>query len=59
MEAFIAKEPPILVGFLALLLINGAVGLTWALFFRETSSGPGGEFNKGVVALRKVGLYSC
>lgn len=53
LEAFIAKEPPILIGFLALLIVNGAVGLTWALFFRETSAGPGGEFGKGVVAVRK------
>lgn len=53
LEAFIAKEPPIVVGFLALLIVNGAVGLAWALFLRETSAGPGGEFGKGVVAVRK------
>ena len=53
MERFLDKEPPVLVAFLALIVINGSVGLTWALFFRETSAGPGGEFGKGVVALRK------
>lgn len=53
LEAFIAKEPPVVVGFLALLIVNGAVGLAWALFLRETSVGPGGEFGKGVVAVRK------
>lgn len=53
LEVFLEKEPPVLVAFLALIVINGSVGLTWALFFRETSAGPGGEFGKGVVALRK------
>ena len=42
-EQFIRKEPPILVGMLAIGVINGFVGLTWALFFRETEAGPGGE----------------
>ena len=28
------------------------MGLTWALFFRETEAGPGGEFGKGVAKLR-------
>ena len=53
LEAFIAKEPPVLVGFLLFFIVNASVGLTWALFFRETSAGPGGEVGKGVVALRK------
>ena len=53
LENFIAKEPPILIGMFFLALINGTIGLFWALFFRETSAGPGGEFGKGVVALRK------
>ena len=52
-ERFIENEPPVLVGFLALFVVNGFIGLTWALFFRETSAGPGGEFGKGIVALRK------
>uniref|UniRef100_A0A7S0T1K2 Uncharacterized protein n=1 Tax=Mantoniella antarctica TaxID=81844 RepID=A0A7S0T1K2_9CHLO len=52
-ETFVEREPPVLVGFLALLCANGAVGLTWALFFRETSVGAGGEVGKGIVALRK------
>lgn len=53
LELFLEKEPPVLVGFLALMLVNGGVGLVWALFFRETAAGPGGEFGKGIVALRK------
>ena len=53
LEMFLAKEPPLLVAFLVLIVINGSVGLTWALFVRETSAGPGGEFGKGIVALRK------
>ena len=52
-EEFLRKEPPVLVGMLAIAVVNGTVGLFWALFFRETSAGPGGEFGKGVVALRK------
>lgn len=52
LEQFLAKEPPILVGMLAIAVINGFVGLTWALFFRETAAGPGGEFGKGVKKLR-------
>ena len=53
LENFIAKEPPILVGMFFLACINGTIGLFWALFFRETAAGPGGEFGKGIVALRK------
>ena len=53
LEDFLRKEPPVLVGMLAIAVVNGTVGLFWALFFRETSAGPGGEFGKGVVALRK------
>lgn len=53
LEDFLRKEPPVLVGMLAIAVVNGAVGLFWALFFRETSAGPGGEFGKGVAALRK------
>ena len=53
LENFIAKEPPILVGMFFLACINGTIGLFWALFFRETVAGPGGEFGKGIVALRK------
>lgn len=52
-EMFLEKEPPIAVFFAGILLINSTVGLTWALFVRETEAGPGGEFGKGVVALRK------
>ena len=52
-EEFLRKEPPVLVGMLAIAVVNGTVGLFWALFFRETSAGPGGEAGKGVVALRK------
>ena len=51
-EQFLAKEPPILVGMAAIAVVNGFVGLTWALFFRETEAGPGGEFGKGVAKLR-------
>jgi hypothetical protein len=51
-EQFLTKEPPILVGMLAIAVINGCVGLTWALFFRETEAGPGGEVGKGVAKLR-------
>jgi len=51
-EQFLAKEPPILVGMAAIATVNGFVGLTWALFFRETEAGPGGEFGKGVAKLR-------
>lgn len=53
LEDFIAKEPPAAVFMFALLIINASVGLFWALFFRETTAGPGGEFGKGVVAVRK------
>ena len=53
LENFIAREPPILVGMFFLACINGTIGLFWALFFRETAAGPGGEFGKGIVALRK------
>ena len=42
-EEFLRKEPPVLVGMLAIAVVNGTVGLFWALFFRETSAGPGGE----------------
>ena len=52
-QIFIAKEPPVAVGFLFLFLLNGIWGVIFTLFIRETSSGPGGEFGKGVVALRK------
>ena len=51
-EQFLAKEPPILVGMAAIAVVNGFVGLTWALFFRETEAGPGGELGKGVAKLR-------
>ena len=51
-EQFLAKEPPLLVGMLAIAVVNGFVGLTWALFFRETEAGPGGELVKGVAKLR-------
>ena len=51
-EQFLAKEPPILVGMAVIAVVNGFVGLTWALFFRETEAGPGGEVGKGVAKLR-------
>ena len=40
-----------LVGMLAIAVVNGTVGLFWALF-SEDGAGPGGV-GKGVVALRK------
>ena len=51
-ERFLEKEPPVLVGMLAIAVVNGCIGLTWALFFRETEAGPGGEVGKGVAKLR-------
>ena len=53
LEIFIEREPPIAVGFLFLFLINGVWGVIFTLFIRETNAGPGGEFGKGLAALRK------
>ena len=53
LEIFIEREPPIAVGFLFLFLINGVWGVIFTLFIRETKAGPGGEFGKGLAALRK------
>ena len=53
LEIFIEREPPIAVGFLFLFLINGIWGVIFTLFIRETNAGPGGEFGKGLAALRK------
>ena len=54
LEIFIEREPPIAVGFLFLFLINGVWGVIFTLFIRETNAGPGGEFGKGLAALRKA-----
>ena len=53
LEIFIEREPPIAVGFLFLFLINGVWGVIFTLSIRETNAGPGGEFGKGLAALRK------
>ena len=41
-----------LVGMLAIAVVNGTVGLFWALFSERRARGPEG-IGKGVVALRK------
>ena len=53
LDLFIEKEPPLALFLVAMLLVNGSFGLVYTLFIRETSAGPGGEFGKGVVAVRQ------
>lgn len=53
LDMFIEKEPPVAVFFSAMLVVNGCFGLIYTLFIRETSAGPGGEFGKSVVKIRK------
>ena len=53
LDMFLEKEPPVAIFFTAMLLVNGSFGLIYTLFVRETDAGPGGEFGKGIVALRK------
>ena len=53
LDLFVEKEPPLALFLVAMLLVNGSFGLVYTLFIRETSAGPGGEFGKGVVAVRQ------
>ena len=53
LDMFIEKEPPVAVLFSAMFVVNGCFGLIYTLFIRETSAGPGGEFGKSVVNIRK------
>jgi len=53
LDIFLEKEPPVAVFFAAMVVINGCFGLVYALFVRETSAGPGGEFGKVIAASRK------
>lgn len=53
LDIFLEKEPPVAVFLAVMAIINGCFGLVYALFVRETSAGPGGEFGKVIAASRK------